>query len=108
MPHEIDLGTSMSVFTLPHELAPLTLQNKGVMYDLLFRISAETLLEIARDPQHLGAYIGFFSALHTWNQKLEHHPHIHCVGPADGFIFGSYALDSMAAQVLFPGRGVHL
>src|SRR5260370_24705365 len=64
------------VFTLPHELAPLALQNKRVIYDLLFRISAETLLQIARDPQHLGADIGFFSVLHTWNQKLEHHPHI--------------------------------
>jgi hypothetical protein len=72
------------VFTLPHELAPLALQNKRVVYDLLFRISAETLLEIARDPQHLGADIGFFSVLHSWNQKLEHHPHIHCVVPAGG------------------------
>jgi hypothetical protein len=72
------------VFTLPHELAPLALQNKRVVYDLIFRISAETLLEIARDPQHLGADIGFFSVLHSWNQKLEHHPHIHCVVPAGG------------------------
>src|SRR3954464_466592 len=72
------------VFTLPHELAPLALQNKQVVYDLPFRISAETLLEVARDPQHLGADIGFFSVLHTWNQKLEHHPHIHCVVPAGG------------------------
>jgi hypothetical protein len=52
--------------------------------ELLFRISAETLLQIARDPQHLGADIGFFSVLHTWNQKLEHHPHVHCVVPAGG------------------------
>jgi hypothetical protein len=72
------------VFTLPHELAPLALQNKRVMYDLLFRISAETLLQIARDPQHLGAEIGFFSVLHTWNQKLEAHPHVHCVVAAGG------------------------
>jgi hypothetical protein len=57
------------VFTLPHELGPLTLQNKKVVYDLLFRISAETLIEIARDPQHLGAEIGFFSVLHSWNPK---------------------------------------
>jgi len=54
------------VFTLPHELAPLALQNKKVIYDLLFRTSAETLLEIPRDPKHLGAEIGFFSVLHTW------------------------------------------
>src|SRR6266436_6735951 len=72
------------VFTLPRELAPLALQNKKVVYDLLFRTSAETLLEVARDPKHLGAEIGFFSVLHTWNQKLEHHPHVHCVVPAGG------------------------
>ena len=58
------------VFTLPRHLAPLVLQNKKVVYDLLFRTSAETLLEVARDPQHLGAEIGFFSVLHTWSQKL--------------------------------------
>ena len=72
------------VFTLPRHLAPLVLQNKKVLYDLLFRTSAETLLEVARDPQHLGAEIGFFSVLHTWSQKLELHPHVHCVVPAGG------------------------
>ena len=72
------------VFTLPRHLAPLALQNKKVVYDLLFRTSAETLLEVARDPQHLGAEIGFFSVLHTWTQKLELHPHVHCVVPAGG------------------------
>src|SRR5712691_6148732 len=72
------------VFTLPRLLAPLALQNKKVIYDLLFRSSAETLLEVARDPQHLGAEIGFFSVLHTWSQKLELHPHVHCVVPAGG------------------------
>jgi predicted Zn-ribbon and HTH transcriptional regulator len=63
------------VFTLPHELAPLALQNKPILYGLLFRCSAETLLEIAKDPRHLGAEIGFFSVLHTWNQKLQQNPH---------------------------------
>ncbi len=72
------------VFTLPHQLAPLALQNKKVLYGLLLRTSAETLLEVARDPRHLGAEIGFFSVLHTWNQKLELHPHVHCVIPAGG------------------------
>jgi hypothetical protein len=73
-----------AVFTLPHELAPLALQNKREVYSLLFRASAETLLAVARDPRHLGAEIGFFSVLHTWNQKLLHHPHVHCVVPAGG------------------------
>jgi hypothetical protein len=72
------------VFTLPHQLGPLTLQNKQEVYSLLFRASAETLLLVARDPKHLGAEIGFFSVLHTWNQQLLFHPHIHCVVPAGG------------------------
>jgi hypothetical protein len=73
------------VFTLPRRLAPLVLQNKKLLYDLLFRISAETLLEVAREPKHLGAEIGFFSVLHTWSQQLKLHPHVHCVAPAGGF-----------------------
>ena len=72
------------VFTLPQRLASVTLQNKKVIYDLLFRASAETLLHVARNPRHLGAEIGFFSVLHTWNQKLGLHPHVHCVVPAGG------------------------
>jgi hypothetical protein len=62
----------------------LALQNKKLIYGLLLRASAETLLEVARDPRHLGAEIGFFSVLHTWNQKLGPHPHVHCVIPAGG------------------------
>jgi len=77
-------GYAHVVFTLHHALAPLALQNKAAVYGLLMRSSAETLLEIARDPQHLGAEIGFFSILHTWNQRLQHHPHVHCVVPAGG------------------------
>ena len=73
-----------AVFTLPRELAPLALQNKRLIYGLLFRTSAATLLEIARDPRHLGAEIGFFSVLHTWDQRLQHHPHVHCVIAAGG------------------------
>jgi hypothetical protein len=72
------------VFTLPRRLAPLVPQNKKVLYDLLFRTSAETLQEVARNPKHLGAEIGFFSVLHTWSQKLSLHPHVHCVVPAGG------------------------
>jgi Putative transposase/Transposase zinc-binding domain len=72
------------VFTLPHQLSTLFLQNKKLLYDLLFRASAETLLEVALDPKHLGAHIGFLAVLHTWGQNLRHHPHIHCVIPAGG------------------------
>lgn len=77
-------GYAHVVFTIPHVLAPLALQNKATVYDLLMRASAETLLEVARDPRHLGAEIGFFSVLHTWNQQLQLHPHVHCVVPAGG------------------------
>jgi hypothetical protein len=63
------------VFTLPPQLASLALQNKKVIYGLLLRASAETLLTVARNPRHLGADIGFFSVLHTWNQKLQMNPH---------------------------------
>ena len=62
----------------------MALQNKKLIYGLLLRASAETLLEVACDPKHLGAEIGFFSVLHTWNQKLGLHPHVHCVIPAGG------------------------
>src|SRR5579862_5043386 len=72
------------VFTLPHQLAPLALQNKEVIYGLLLRASARTLIEVAADARHLGAEIGFFSVLHTWNQKLQHHPHVHCVVTSGG------------------------
>jgi hypothetical protein len=63
------------VFTLPQQLAALALQNRKLIYGLLLRASAETLLEVARNPAHLGAEIGFFSVLHTWNQKLQLNPH---------------------------------
>jgi hypothetical protein len=63
------------VFTLPHQLSPLALANKRLLYDLLFRASAETLLEIAADPKHLGADIGFLSVLHTWGQNVLQNPH---------------------------------
>jgi hypothetical protein len=72
------------VFTLPAALGPLALQNPRVMYGLLLRATAQTLLEVAADPKHLGAEIGFLTVLHTWGQNLMHHPHAHCVIPAGG------------------------
>src|SRR5690349_11488098 len=72
------------VFTVPESLAALAFQNKREMYRLLFRATAETLQEIAADPQHLAAKIGFFCILHTWGQTLTAHPHLHCVVPGGG------------------------
>jgi len=72
------------VFTVPHHLAHLALVNKKVFYDLLFHATAETLLEVAANPKHLGAQIGFFAVLHSWGQNLLFHPHLHCLIPAGG------------------------
>jgi Putative transposase/Transposase zinc-binding domain len=72
------------VFTVPHELNVLALENPRLFYDLLFTASAQTLLKIASDPKHLGAEIGVIGILHTWGQNLLLHPHIHCVVPAGG------------------------
>lgn len=72
------------VFTIPAELNPLVLSNQKVMYNLLFRSVSETLIELANDPKHLGARIGFMGILHTWGQNLMDHPHIHCVVTGGG------------------------
>jgi hypothetical protein len=103
------------IFTLPRELAPLALQNKKIVYNLLFPSSAETLLEIARDPRHRGAEIGFFSGPHTWNQKLGLHPHVPCVLPASGLSLDRthwvksryrFFLPSQALRRVFRGKCV--
>jgi hypothetical protein len=72
------------VFTVPGQIAAIALQNKRVLYGILFRATAETLQIIAADPKHLGAKIGFFAILHTWGQNLLDHPHLHCVVPGGG------------------------
>jgi hypothetical protein len=72
------------VFTLPQILAPLALQNPRVVYNLLFQAVSRTLLDVAAEERHLGARIGFLAILHTWGQRLNHHPHLHCVVPAGG------------------------
>jgi hypothetical protein len=72
------------VFTLPAAIADLAYQNKTVIYDLLFKVSAETVLTIAADPKHLGARIGITSVLHTWGSTMTHHPHVHMIVPGGG------------------------
>jgi hypothetical protein len=72
------------VFTLPAAIADVAYQNKAVIYDLLFKASAETLSAIAADPKHLGARIGVLSVLHTWGSALTHHPHVHMIVPGGG------------------------
>ena len=72
------------VFTLPAAIADIAYQNKAVIYDLLFRASADTLITIAADPKHLGARIGIIAVLHTWGSALTHHPHLHVIVPGGG------------------------
>ena len=72
------------VFSIPHELNVLAMDNQRQFYDLLFKASAQALIEVAADPKHLGAEIGVTSVLHTWGQNLLLHPHVHCVIPAGG------------------------
>ena len=72
------------VFTLPRALDPIALANPREVYGLLMRAAAETLIEVAADPKHLGAEIGVLAVLHTWGQNLELHPHVHCVVPGGG------------------------
>ena len=72
------------VFSIPHTLVPLVWQNKKVLFTLLFEAAGATLLEVAADPKHLGAEIGFLSILHPWGQTLQPHPHLHCVVPGGG------------------------
>lgn len=80
----LPVGYYHLVFSVPHSLVPLMWQNKRRLFTLLFEASAATLLEVAINAKHLGAELGFLSILHTWGQKLERHPHIHCVVPGGG------------------------
>jgi hypothetical protein len=72
------------VFSLPAKIADIAYQNKAVIYDILFKASAETMITIAADPKHLGARIGVLSVLHTWGSALNHHPHVHMIVPGGG------------------------
>lgn len=78
------------VFTLPHELNPLIMGNRKLLFDLLFQASAHTLLTLGKDEKYLGAETGFTSILHTWGQDLSFHPHIHCIVSAGGIKEGKW------------------
>jgi putative transposase/transposase-like zinc-binding protein len=72
------------VFTLPAQIADIAYQNKAVVYDILFKASAEAMLTIAADPKHLGATIGITAVLHSWGSAMTHHPHVHMIVPGGG------------------------
>jgi hypothetical protein len=80
----LPVGYFHVVFTLPAQIAPIAYQNKAVVYDLLFRAAAETLITIAADPKHLGARIGATAVLHSWGSAMTHHPHVHMIVPGGG------------------------
>ena len=80
----LPVGYFHVVFTLPAEVAAIAFHNKALVYDLLFRAAAETMLTIAADPKHLGARIGITAVLHTWGSALTYHPHIHMIVPGGG------------------------
>jgi hypothetical protein len=86
------------VFTLPAAIGDIAFQNKAVIYDLLFKASAETMITIAADPKHLGARIGVTSVLHTWGSALTHHPHVHMIVPG-----GGVSLDGQSWEACRPG-----
>ena len=95
--------TSTSCSRLPARIADIAYQNKAVIYDLLFKASAETLITIAADPEHLGARIGILSVLHTWGSALTHHPHVHMIVPGGGFSLDGKQLGHVPAALLPPG-----
>ena len=80
----LPVGYFHVVFTLPAELADIAFQNKALVYDLLFKAAAETMLTIAADPRHLGRSIGITAVLHTWGSAMTHHPHLHMIVPGGG------------------------
>ncbi|MGC1941168.1 MAG: IS91 family transposase, partial [Pseudolabrys sp.] len=92
------------VFTMPAAIADIAYQNKAVVYDLLFKASAETMLTIAGDPKHLGARIGITSVLHTWGSALTHHPHVHMIVPGGGIALDGSRWLSCRSRFFLPWR----
>jgi putative transposase/transposase-like zinc-binding protein len=92
------------VFTLPAPIADIAYQNKAVIYDLLFRVAAATMLTIAADPKHLGARIGITTVLHTWGSAMTHHPHVHMIVPGGGIALDGTRWMSCRAGFFLPVR----
>jgi hypothetical protein len=91
------------IFTLPGAVTPLVRQNAKLIYNLLFRCVSETLLTIARDPSRLGADLGLLAVLHTWNQKMMTHPHLHCLVPAGGLALDKWSWVHSRKKFFLPG-----
>jgi len=100
----LPVGYFHLVFTLPAEIGAIAYQNKSMVYDLLFRAAAETLLTIAADPRHLGARIGATVVLHTWGSAMTHHPHVHMIVPGGGISLDGSRWISCRPGFLLPVR----
>ena len=92
------------VFTLPAQIADIGYQNKAVIYDLLFKAAAQTVLTIAADPKHLGAHIGMTAVLHTWGSAMTHHPHVHMIVPGGGIALDEQRWVSCRPKFFLPVR----
>src|SRR5437667_4377117 len=102
----LPVGYFHLVFTLPHELNPLILVNKKVLCDVLFKAVSQTLLEFGRT--HLHGLLGFICVLHTWDQKLRDHFHLHCLIPAGALAFDRSHWIPARDGFLFPVRALSL
>jgi len=100
----LPVGYFHVVFTLPAEIGTIALQNKALVYDLLFRAASETMQIIAADPKHLGARIGITAVLHSWGSALTHHPHIHMIVPGGGISLDGERWISSRPAFLLPVR----
>ncbi|MEL0252990.1 MAG: IS91 family transposase, partial [Novosphingobium sp.] len=100
----LPVGYFHVVFTVPAEIADIAWQNKAVVYDLLFRAAAHTMLTIAADPKHLGARVGITAVLHTWGSALTHHPHVHMIVPGGGIALDGTRWISSRPAFLLPVR----
>ena len=100
----LPVGYFHVVFTVPAEVGDIAWQNKAVVYDLLFRAVADTMLTIAADPKHLDARIGITAVLHTWGSALTHHPHVHMIVPGGGIVLDGTRWISSRPAFLLPVR----
>jgi hypothetical protein len=102
----LPVGYFHTVFTIPHELNLIAMYNSRIIYDLLFRSVAETLQEFAADPKHLGGKPGFTAILHTWDQKLLYHIHLHCVIPGGALSHDGKRWIHARKEFLFPVKAL--
>jgi predicted Zn-ribbon and HTH transcriptional regulator len=100
----LPVGYFHLVFTLPSQIADIAYQNKRVIYGILLKASAQTMLTIAADPKHLGARIGITAVLHTWGSAMTHHPHVHMIVPGGGISLDGNQWVSCRPRFLLPVR----